>query len=255
MSTQSVKAWLQRGGDRRCRIWIAVLCATMLPLIGCKGSGEPLSPVSYEELCGLARGQMGVMNEEEVRRWIEETYGMALPISNLHEFLPPGEKESVIAYNWFRGDENGEAYLREGRLFRVSRETKNGPTLGQVVAGVGSPELIARGAVGYGGHVVAIIHLEYLSLGVSIETWYEMRGKELSRPYAEWTVVLREDMQASSVDCYLPGLSLEEVLREVFFIRPEIIPREVERRMPWPGFGVQIPLVLTPTRSAGISAP
>jgi hypothetical protein len=63
-------------------LWMAVLCM-MLTLAGCGRVVEPAVPVSYEELCGLPYGQMGVMNEEEVRRWMEETYGMAERIVNL----------------------------------------------------------------------------------------------------------------------------------------------------------------------------
>jgi hypothetical protein len=228
-------------------LWMAVLCM-MLTLAGCGRVVEPAVPVSYEELCGLPYGQMGVMNAEEVRRWMEETYGMAERIVNLDEFLPPDQRGTVVAYAWLKGEENGEAYLRDGRLFRVSRETRNGPTLGQVVAGLGPPEMIARGCATYGGHVVALLQLEYLALGVSLETWYEMTPQELSFPYAKWNVSLKKHMRVSSIDCYLPGLSLEEILHEVFFLRSEIIPREVNKRMPWPGFGAQIPLfVPTPT--------
>ena len=221
---------------------MAVLCM-MLTMAGCGRVVEQAPPVSYEELCGLPYGQMGVMNEEEVRQWMEETKG-AFRTANLDKFLPPDQRGTVVAYAWF----NGKAYLRDGHLFRVSRETRNGPTLGQVVAGLGPPEMIARGFATYGGHVVAFLHLEYLALGVSVETWYDMTPQERSLPHAEWKVALKKDMRVSSIDCYLPGLSLEEMLHEVFFVRSEIIPHEVNRRMPWPGFGAQIPIfVPTPT--------
>ena len=193
-------------------VWMAVLCM-MLTMAGCGRVVEQAPPVSYEELCGLPYGQMGVMNEEEVRRWMEETYGMAERIVNLDEFLPPDQRGTVVAYAWFKGDGNGEAYLRDGRLFRVSRETRDGPTLGQVVAGLGPPEMIARSAGMYGEVVVV---LAYLKLGVSVETWYLMSPRELSRSSKEWTVTLSEKLRVSEIHCYLPGLSLEAILQEIF---------------------------------------
>jgi hypothetical protein len=193
-------------------LWMAVLCM-MLTLAGCGRVEDQAPPVSYEALCGLPDGQMGVMSAEEVRRWMEETYGMAERIVNLDEFLPPDQRGTVVAYAWLKGEENGEAYLRDGRLFRVSRETRNGPTLGQVVAGLGPPEMIAR-SVGMHGEVV--VELAYLKLGVSVRVWHLMSPRELSHSPKEWAITLSEKFRVSEIHCYLPGLSLEAMLREIF---------------------------------------
>jgi len=188
---------------------------------------------------------MGTMNDETVRQWIEENHGVARTVMLDAVLLPETDRSSITTYGWIEEDETGIAYLRDGRLFRISMQgIKDGPTFDQVVAGLGAPEMIGHGVAMYGGHEVLFLELDYLELGISVEAWREMTAQELSRPYGERAVVLRKDMQVSSVSCYLPHLSLEEVLRDVFFVRPESLSHEMNRRVTWPGFESQVPLAV-----------
>jgi hypothetical protein len=214
---------------------IAGTCFLLAVLAGCR---RPTEPVLYEDLCGLTSEQMRVMGEEDVRRWLEEEYDHKVITS-----VTAGDVSITTGLMWKRGGVT--AYLRDGGLLLIQfDEIENGPTFGQVVASMGTPEMISWDLRTYGGHVLYRLGLDYPELGISVEGWREMTARELSRPAEEWTARVREDIQVEWVSCYSPRSSMEEVLKAVY--RPSPSPDapqlRMSHRMPWPGFGVLIPL-------------
>ena len=211
---------------------VAGMCFLLAVLAGCR---QPTEPVSYQDLCGLTSDQMGVMDEEDVRQWIEEKYN-SVPVKS--QKVTNGE--SIVIYIWQYDGIAGNAYLRDGRLFRISlHEVENGPTFGQVVAGLGPPEMVDRYAGMY-EPMLYTVDLDYPALGVSVgASGMEERNKLMHE--GGLAAPLTEDMQVDYVECYTPG-SMEDVLREVFFLPPEYVSYHMQRRIPWPGFGDLVPL-------------
>ena len=205
-------------------------------LAGCRQPTEvSLVPVSYKDLCGLTSEQMGVMDDKNVRRWIEAEYN-DIPLKS-QEMI---SGESIVIYIWKYNGITGNAYLRDGHLFRISlSDVENGPTFGQVVAALGPPKVVDRSAGMYEPLLYTIV-LDYPALGVSVGVSNIEERSRLTHQ-GELAAPLTEDMQIDHVDCYAPG-SMEEVLREVFFLSPENVSYHIQRRMPWPGFGALIPL-------------
>jgi hypothetical protein len=195
------------------------------------------STVSYEDLCGPPREQMAAMDEDDVLQWITEQDSTPGRLEEIRD------GESIVEYAWTRNGIIWTAHLRGGQVFRISSQyDENGPTFGDVVASIGTPEMVGRTVTSYGGHVVYILGLDYLELGISVDGDDEMTARELSRSAKEWSVTLRENMEVDNVSCYSSHLSPEEVLGEVFLVPPEAISSEVRSRMPWPGFGASVPL-------------
>jgi hypothetical protein len=222
--------------NRSCLIRVSVLVTVLYFLLtGLAGCRQPRQPVSYEDLCGLSSEQMGVMGEEDVRQWIEEKYNN-VPVKS-QEVIGG---ESIVIYVWQYDEITGNAYLRDGHLFRVSlHNIENGSMLGQVVAGLGPPEMLDRSYLTY-EQILYTIGLDYPALGVSVDTsdyedWDNLAQE--GRP----VVLLTEHMRVDDVHCYRSG-SMEEILREVFFLSPENVSYHMQRRMPWPGFGALVPL-------------
>jgi hypothetical protein len=218
---------------------VVAWCLVLTVSVRCQRS-ERL--VSYEDLCGVASEQFGTLDDAGTRRWIEEerAAGIVLlePIQGYQS-----DSGSVTGYAWTEDDRAGAVFLRNARLLRISfREIERGPTLSAIVSALGAPQMVSRGAVMYGQHVVSVLHLHYLELGVSIQASRELSSQELSVPYEELAVTLRGDMRADQVDCYVAQPSPEAVLREVFFIPPENMQRNLETWAPWPGFGAELSL-------------
>lgn len=230
--------------DRSHSICLALLAASvsclLAALIGCQPRVKvPPVPVSYEDLCGLASGQMGGMDEESVRRWIEEEYNDS-PLES--QKVMGGE--AIAVYVWEHNGTTGNAYLRDGCLFRISLIDLEGkaegqPTFGQIVAGLGPPEIVDRYAQRR-ERVLYDIALEYPALGVSVSTTNIEKQSKLMHE-GRLAVPLTEDMKAKDIHCYTPG-PMEEVLRDVFFLAPDYVSYHMDRRMPWPGFGALVPL-------------
>jgi hypothetical protein len=216
----------------RASLLLVDVCFLVAILVGCQQLAEP---VSYEDLCGLASGQMGAMDEEDVRRWIEEEYDH---IPTRSQRTTNGE--TVVIYIWEYDGITGNAYLRGGSLFRISLlNVENGPTFGQVVAGLGPPEMIDRSA---GTHEPLLykVALDYPTLGVSVSTHNtEKRSKLLYE--GELAAPLTRDLQVDYVHCYTPD-SMEQILHEVFLVSHENVPYHMRRRLPWPGFGALVSL-------------
>lgn len=196
-------------------------------------------PASYESLCGLTREQMGTMTEAEVQQWVREKYG-TVPVQSQQVI---GE-EKITVYIWEYQGVTGNAYVRGDHLFRISLQdlegiVKNKPTFGQVVAGLGLPEMLDR-TVGLYDPLQYTIILDYPALGISVSgTEVGVRDKLVHGGVL--AVVLTEQMEVDNVHCYTPG-RMEEVLQRVFFVSPEDVQRQMETQVPWPGFGALVPL-------------
>lgn len=117
------------------------------------------------------------------------------------------------------------------------QDIENEPRFGQVVAGLGAPELV------YHDNYVPVVReatyvgigLDYPKQGVSV-----MTGRWVQGDRENVQVRLSED-QVHDMDCYVPTQSMEEILGDVYQYRSEIIDREMKRRIPWPGFGAWLP--------------
>ena len=218
---------------------VTSVCCLLVILVGCRQAIQstevPLAPVSFEDLCRLSHKQFGTMGEEELRQWIEETY-----------YDTPSEAQEIMdgdpigIYIWEHGEMIGNAYLRDGRLLRISlHDIENGPTFGQVVAGLAPPAMVYRYQWTY-EQVLYTIGLDYPALGVSVyttnlEKWHKLAHQE------GLAVTLTQDMRVNGIECYTPG-PMEDVLREAFLLSPESVSFQMQSRLPWPGFGVLIPL-------------
>jgi hypothetical protein len=207
-------------------------------LTGCE---QPRKQVSYESLCGLTKDQMGSLDEEGVREWIEKEHG---PVQEaiLDQALDEELRDAIVAYGWSEmGKIAGIAYLKEGRLYRVSvYGLENGPNFGQVVTSLGVPQAVYGFGIAVRDPVFYTIRMDYPALGLSVEgssldaRAELIRGKGLSTP-------LSEKMLVRDVECYVPG-SIEQVLRDVFLLSPEVIRYQLEKRIKWPGFSSTVPL-------------
>lgn len=237
--------------SRRCRWigilryeqWLVVLFISLLCLVTTLAIGEDRgsitfaprfsAAVSYEDLCGLSHDQFQSMNAKQVQQWIREKYYMtAIESSSTLDNL-------VTAYTFNQGKTLRYVTLRNDRAFHFRQQgIENGPGFGQVVAGLGVPELV------YHDNYVPVVReatyvsigLDYPKLGVSVATGRWAQGDQ-----ENMQVRLSEDLQVHDIDCYVPTVSVEEVLRDVYQYRPDIIDKELKRRMPWPGFGALLP--------------
>jgi hypothetical protein len=215
-----------------------IACMIFVVLAGCE---QPRKQISYESLCGLTKDQMGSLDEDGVREWIEKEHGPVQEVI-LDQALDEEYSGSITAYGWSEmGKVAGIAYMREGRLYRASvYDLENGPNFGQVVTSLGVPQAVFGSGTTLQDPVLYTIRMEYPDLGLSVEgSSLEarselIRGEGLSAP-------LREKMLVRNVECYVPG-SIEEVLRNVFLLSPEVIRYQLEKRIKWPGFSSIVPL-------------
>lgn len=219
---------------------VASICFLLAVLAGCRPPDQSPAPVLYEDLCVLTHEQMGVMDDESLRQWIEKEYSN-VPLRS-QEVI---SGELITIYVWEYEGITGNAYLRDGSLFRVSSfdlegKAKGQPTFGQVVAGLGTPEIIEPSAGMYEPLAYTIV-LHYPTLGVSV-SGTNVEPRERLTHEGKLAVLLTEDMQVDNVDCYIPG-SIEEVLQTAFFASPEDVLLYMRNRMPWPGFGALVPLI------------
>jgi hypothetical protein len=113
------------------------------------------------------------------------------------------------------------------------RDIRNGPTFGDVVAGLGTPEKLSQSAAMY-EEVLYRIGLEYPTLGITVysdglaDVGTVLKDGKLTLPFSA-------DMRVQNLDCYKGG-SLDQVLHEVFFMSEDSISATMNSLMPWPGF-------------------
>jgi len=220
----------------RARILLTALFLLSPISTGChQGVDYGATPVSHQDICRLPPEEMATMDSEDVHRWIV-TACDAVPTTSQEKI----GGEQLTVYVWQSNGMTGNAYLRSGQLFRISLQNlENGPTFGQVVAGLGSPEMVDRRAE-IRERVLDTIALDYPALGISVSTSdVGKRSRLLHRD--DLAVTLRQDMRVLHVECYAPG-SMEDILRDVFLLPPEYVSYHLERRIPWPGFGSRVSL-------------
>ena len=215
----------------------------LLVLVACQPPpGGSATALTYQGICGLEQGQIGSMDEQGVLQWIEEHHGTPLPLEvpDLGEGMPGG---TLAAYGWDQPDgrARGIAYLHDGRLVSLSfRDLEHGPTFGQVVAGLGSPEAVYRTMLRY-EQVLYRVGLDYPALGISVQTsgiedWQTLGGDE-GGP----RITLTETMPVTDIECFQPG-ALKQTLHENLFWPDDIVSSYLQRQIPWPGFGETVPL-------------
>lgn len=213
---------------------IAALCLGVL-LMSC----SPRTPVSFQGLCHLTSDQFGNFSVDQAKTWINQTYH-ATPDESLErlsgEEVLSWQQEKVLLYMTFRN----------GRLFKFSqRELPNGPTFGQVVGGLGAPQAVSRYNT-FAERVAYTLALEYPMSGISVMTHKLVNAADLQQRDG-WSVRLTQDMPVTDLDCYPPMSSIEQYLIEVNDVRQDRIQEQLNRRMPWPGFGASVHLVDCPT--------
>lgn len=123
-------------------------------------------------------------------------------------------------------------------LLLSQNDINNGRKFGQVVAGLGVPEFV------YHNNYVPVVReatyvhigLDYPKLGVSVWSgrWYKGDDEHMQAR-------LTANLQVQGIDCYPPTQSMEEVLRDVYHYRTDIIESEMKHRIPWPGFDTWLP--------------
>jgi hypothetical protein len=211
-----------------------VLTATLL---GCQPQTEAYSrPISYEDICGLPLNQFNAAGAEVAEQWIEKHGGI---IHAREEEKRNGH--TITTYRWQANDAGGSVILRDGHLLRVVQlDVDIGLTFGEIVKAFGEPEMLYRYYVAR-EKVLYALDLEYPERGLAV-------GTEVLVPVSEvehgpvWSVQVKEGMEVTAVDCYLPADNVEILVTDILLTPPAGIAAQLQRRIPWPGFDVWVPL-------------
>lgn len=218
---------------------IGLICMGLLIMVACQP--PPLPAVTYSDLCGLAHEQFGKLDEQAVLRWIQSKNAQPLraPLPNLPDEI---KTDQIQAFGWTQPADTQTvrvAYLRNGQLTRVSiQDLQNGPTFGQVVAGLGSPDTLYRSMQEY-EQVLYTIGLDYPAFGIIVYT----SGIEDRRTLMhdnQLAVHLAPTSRVTRIECYEPQPT-QEALQRSFFLSHESVLLEMQRRITWPGFDTWIP--------------
>ena len=185
---------------------------------------------------------MGTMDDEAVRNWIVENYGVYHAL-NLDAVLAAAglEKGSVTGYAWgTENDFHGEVYLRNGHLIRVSLyNVKNSWTFGQIVDTIGPPDWVLLAAY-VRDPVLYYFQLDYPQSGFSVHYDDLKSAKELGIG-KKFAIKLEEGMSIDWIDCYSPD-RMETVLENDFFLSEANTSVLMQARTTWSGFETYIPL-------------
>lgn len=209
-------------------LWLGIIvsCHILAPY--------PVSQISFTGLCGITPEQFKEINQEQVRQWLEKQYGATVKISEEGE-----DTVSLYAEEWSRG--SGEAYVRQGHLIEITREVKNGPSLGQIVEIFGIPESV------YGNSMVLekipySVGLDYPKLGISVLMRKIADASEVVHEN-RLQVQLKRNYLVNVVHCYEPRASMGEVLRSRHLLsKTAVVEEALRQRRPWAGFDVWVPL-------------
>jgi hypothetical protein len=225
----------------RCVRMTIALGLVALALMGCNEIPDPESslanPVSFEDLCKLEKGQLEGMTPTELEAWVTEKFEFA-PIITRRE-------DGEIAYRWGPTDAPnapfGYAVARDGEIVDISYyNVEKGPNLGDVVAGLGEPATVYR-SVSFHDPPLLEFGLDYPKLGVSVYN-SELRNRMTLMVKGELSADIEPDMPVNLVVCYRPADTMKEVLERDLGDSPMGLSTQLESRLPWPGFGVRIPL-------------
>jgi hypothetical protein len=196
------------------------------------------SPITYKTLCGLSQAYLGKMNDRAVRNWMEEKYG-AYEIFN-DPTVPQRGQNTIVVYGEVKPQYNDVYYLRNGFLFRISRnDIKEGPTFGHVVEGLGSPDGIYYNVEMYEQFVI-YIQLDYPHLGISLITTFMKDPGQLLHN-GKYAIRLETNIPVQRIECYTPD-PMDLVLENELFMSQEVASTYIQNQIPWPGFMAYLPL-------------
>lgn len=225
----------------RCVRVTGVLGFVALGLMGCNEfpypESSPTNPVSFEGLCELEKGQLEGMTPTELEAWVTEKFEYA-PIITRSE-------DGEIAYRWGPTDAPdapfGYAVARDGEVVDISyHNVEKGPNLGDVVAGLGEPATVYR-SVSFHDPPLLEFGLDYPKLGVSVYN-SELRNRMTLMVKGELAAAIEPEMTVNLIVCYRPADTMRAVLERDLGDSPIGLSTQLESRLPWPGFGVRIPL-------------
>jgi hypothetical protein len=204
---------------------------------------QPLrNPITYVDLCGITREQIGKMEDEAVRNWIAQKYGSYHTL-NLDAVLAEAgqEKGSVTGYGWgAENDFHGEVYLRSGHLIRISlNNIKSGLTIGHVVDNIGPPDWVLLVA-NLRDPVLYYFQLDYPQMGFSVGIEDLKSVAQLGHDLSSG-IKLERRMSIDWIECYSPD-QMETVLENDFFLSEANTSVLMQARTTWSGFETYIPL-------------
>ena len=227
-------------GQLYCFIASLLLASSILLLLTSCQTGGHRPPVTATDLCGFARTQelnVGITDEQGVRQWMRTQH--LFPTDPGQPFT--ADDNVFIPYGGNEGAFRITLWVLKGHLASVWKtDIANGPTFGQVVDGLGEPDFVYPVVYRCEGKCLYGVELDYPEAGISVAAWQLGRLKSARSGYRA-ILPLRENMRVTHVNCYVPG-PMEVVLREGFRIRHEEVPREMELRHKWPGFGAKFEL-------------
>jgi hypothetical protein len=222
--------------QKRLSMGAMILVGCLFILGGCQSEPVPSTPASFEDLCQLRQDQLVEMDILQLSQWIEDKYGVS-PIYS--------ETGDVRVYVWGAFDEPdsffGNAYVRDGNVIRIVLYNVQGaPNFGEVVSGLGEPLSVYQYAQQY-EKVLYSVGLDYPTIGVSVYA-SELVSRQSLLSHGKLYVEFRGDMLVDLVECYAPGATMEEVLNRDDLDGSVSIENQLHNRLPWPGFGVAVPL-------------
>lgn len=214
-----------------CLVLSILACSALL--VACQQTTEyPSSLISFEGLCGLSVEQFTQMDQSQVSGWLESQYGTS-PTKEVKDGFP------ALSVGTQTGG-GATVFLVQNHILMMDRAVKNGPNLGQVVAALGPPQSV------YGTGVIIekallSIGLDYPSLGLSVYVSKTADPQDVEHE-GRREIQLTEDYRIDLVECYVQHSSIEGVLHDRFSSFPITFQSQLDRREPWTGFGVWVPL-------------
>ena len=205
---------------------LAVMLVSCRPRPAWLDTSEPLE---VQDLCPLSGDQMRLLDEDDVREWMKETYGCAA-----QDVRPlPGSPLTILGCSAWGMTVDADLY--QGELVQLSiYGIDDGPSFGQIVAASGPPDVVYADEDSYEA-VMYTIGLEYPERGVTVFSSGSASIHDVLRD-GDFVLELTQEMPVDRIACYTPG-TMEDVLRESYLFDEDAVKRYVESTVPWPGFG------------------
>jgi hypothetical protein len=213
-------------GALRFTVSILLICCIS---VGCVSTTSSPSEeaVSYRDLCGVSAEDMSSMSAEALSQWIEDKYSCAASVSQ--------QSDGSILYVWDSEGLVGNAYVKDDHVVRIElHNVAIGPTLEQVVDGLGAPEMVnsyywPHQPQGY------TVGLDYWGTGVTVYS-HAVEDRADLMHQGRIAFALSEESVVMDIVCYRAG-SMRYVLQNAFLLVPESVDFQMSRRVPWTGFG------------------
>lgn len=191
------------------------------------------SEISIKGLCGLSPERFTQSSQVEIREWLQKEYGTSPDLKDLGEGITSIRAEG-------KAGRYTTVFQRNGRTLEILRTITNGPTLGQIVTVFGTPESV------YGFRLMNevirySVGFDYPQHGISVFIDKNADHQRLTHE-GRFEVQIDEGFQVDLVSCFMPRASMDEVLRNGYPSDPKNIEYNLNRRKPWSGFGVWVPL-------------